>query len=157
MAEGDHRWVLRRKNLSWKSMWYDAVFRADPENDTHFALWTRFGKENRSQYLIFMKNREKSADFWVFRVLFGHKGKLFSQTFYSHFVELEKLYNMCEIQFGPVFLSKKCLWNIENFLLCSPRAEFSKKIFSPEKYVILCSFLCWFWKWHSFCYMNTVW
>ena len=44
-------------------MWFDVVFRADSENDTDFAIWTRFGKENRSQYFIFMKNREKSADF----------------------------------------------------------------------------------------------
>ena len=109
--------IFRRKFFPRKNMWFCAVFYADSEDDTYFATWTRFGEENRSQYLIFMKNREKSADFWVFRVLFGHKGKLFSQTFYSHFVELEKLYNMCEIQLGPVFLSKKCLWNIENFSL----------------------------------------
>ena len=108
---------FRRKFFPRKNMSFCAVFYADSENDTHFAIWTRFGKENRSQYLIFMKKRKKSADFWVFRVLFGHKGKLFSQTFYSHFVELEKLYNICESQLGPALHSKKLLWNIENFSL----------------------------------------
>ena len=44
-------------------------------------------------------------------------GNFFLEHFIAILVELGKLYNMCEIQLGPVCLSEKYLWNIENFSL----------------------------------------
>ena len=79
-----------------------------------------------------MKKGEKSAYFGLSRVIFGHEGKLFSQTFNSHFIELEKLYNMCEIQLGPSSFRK----NVYEILKI-----FQAKISSHRKYLINKTFL----------------
>jgi len=53
-------------------------------------------------HMFSLKNHKKSHENGVVRGLFGYKGKLFSRMFFYHFVEQNKLYRMCEIQFGPI-------------------------------------------------------
>ena len=48
-----------------------------------------------------LKNRQKSSIMRVMLAFFHPKGKLFFQLFLNNFVEKKKLYNICEIQFGP--------------------------------------------------------